>query len=336
MKQTLQYLIEGNHLSQEEARIAMDRIMTGNATDAQIGAFLVAMRLKGEQAGEIAGFAASMRSNADPVPNPFANTIDLVGTGGDGLHTFNISTVASLVVAGAGVPVAKHGNRSVSSKCGSADVLMELGVNINLDGKAAGACLAEVGYAFLFAPRLHPAMKYAIGPRREIGVRSVFNILGPICNPAGVRHQLIGVYDLTLARLLAEVLNRLGAERVLMVHSGEGMDEISIAGETHIVELNGGQISEYRLSPADFGLQASSESIVGGDAATNAAMARAVLGGASGAARDIVLANAGAALMTAGAVPDLRSGVTLAAESIDSGKALKILEELIRYASQYS
>lgn len=336
IRAAIQKTVERQHLSREEAFHAMEAIMTGEATDAQIGALLISLRMKGEQPQEIAGFAESMRKNARPVPLPLSlEAVDLVGTGGDGKHTFNISTVASFVVAGAGVPVAKHGNRSVSSKCGSADVLKALGINIDIDANQMGQCLEKVGIAFLFAPALHPAMKHAIGPRREIGVRSVFNILGPITNPAGVRRQLIGVYERSLTTLLAEVLRQLGSRHVLLVHSAEGMDEISLAGKTHVVELRDGQIGEYDIDAASFGLASAIDGIAGGDAAENAAIAREILEGKSGPAREVVIANAAAGLYVAGAAPDLKAAAAMAAASIDSGAALKKLEDLRRCTTRF-
>ncbi len=335
IKAAIKKAIGGEHLSREEAFEAMDFIMKGEASDAQIGAFLVGFRMKGEQPQEIAGFAESMRKNARMVQTA-ANSepVDLVGTGGDGKHTFNISTVASLVVAGAGVPVAKHGNRSVSSKCGSADVLKTLGVNIKLDYQQMSDCLQQTGISFLFAPMLHPAMKYAIGPRREIGVRSVFNILGPITNPAGVKRQLIGVYDRELTELLAEVLRQLGSRHVMLVHSAEGMDEISMAGVTHVVELKDGVINEFDITPASFGLAASDAAIIGGDPEENAQIALRILNGEKGVARDIVLANAAAGLYVAGAAEDLESAAGKAAESIDSGAAMAKLDALRAFSAQ--
>ena len=308
--------------------------MLGEATPAQIAAFLVAMRMKGEKPHEIAGCAASMRKNALAVDlGEYEDAVDLVGTGGDGKHTFNISTVASLVVAGAGAPVAKHGNRSVSSKSGSADVLMALGIELNLDSLQLSLCLQQIGIAFLFAPMLHVAMKHAIGPRREIGVRSIFNILGPIANPAGVKRQLIGVYDKSLLRLLAEVLQQLGSKHVLLVHSAEGLDEISLAGTTHVTELIDGEIRDYDLTPESFGLKPSSASITGGDAEHNAAIALDVLRGKPGPARDIVIANAAAGIYAAGRAEDLREGASIAANSIDSGAAITKLEALREFTN---
>lgn len=333
IREAIHKAIEHQDLTRAEAFATMDAIMSGEATPAQIGAFLIAMRMKGEKPHEIAGFAQSMRGKASKVitthPTP---AIDIVGTGGDGKHTINISTIASFIVAGTGVPVAKHGNRSVSSKCGAADVLMALGVNIDLDAEQMSRCLDEVGIAFLFAPKLHGAMKYAIGPRREIGARTVFNILGPITNPAGTKRQLIGVYDKSLTRLLAEVLQQLDAEHIWLVHSEDGMDEISLAARTHVAELKGGTIQEYDIDASDFGLSPSTESIRGGEAEENAAVARKILqGDEKGVKRDVVLANAAAGLYIAGKAENVREGVQIALESIESGAALKKLEALCEF-----
>jgi anthranilate phosphoribosyltransferase len=318
MQTAIHRVIEQQDLTREEAFNTMETIMSGDATPAQIGAFLVALRIKGETPSEIAGFAQSMRNKASKVTTTHTEPlVDIVGTGGDGKHTINVSTLSSFVVAGAGVPVAKHGNRSVSSKCGAADVLMALGVNVDLTPEQMSRCLDEVGIAFLFAPKLHGAMKYAIGPRREIGVRTVFNILGPITNPAGVKRQLIGVYERSLTHLLAEVLQQLDAEHIWLVHSEDGMDEISLAAKTYVAELKNGEISEFEISPADFGLSSSSESIVGGDAAENAAIAREILKGAKGVGRDVVLANSAASLYLAGKAADIQEGAKIAAESLD-------------------
>ena len=326
-------VIEEQHLTRQEAFQTMEQIMSGEATPAQIGAFLVALRMKGETPSEIAGFAESMRNKATKVqPTRREPLVDIVGTGGDSKHSINVSTMSAFVVAGTGVPVAKHGNRSVSSKCGAADVLAALGVNIEIDAEQMSHCLDEIGIAFLFAPKLHGAMKFAIGPRREIGVRTVFNILGPITNPAGVKRQLIGVYDVRLTRLLAEVLQQLDAEHIWLVHSEDGLDEISLAGKTHVAELHNGQIREFDVTPADFGLTASTESITGGDANQNAEIARGILSGKiSGVMRDVVLANSAASLYVAGKVGSIIEGVKLAADSIDSGAALKKLTALVAF-----
>jgi len=326
-------VIEQQHLTRQEAFQTMEQIMSGEATPAQIGAFLVALRMKGETPSEIAGFAESMRNKATKVQTTRREPmVDIVGTGGDSKHSINVSTMSAFVVAGMGVPVAKHGNRSVSSKCGAADVLAALGVNIEIDAEQMSRCLDEVGITFLFAPKLHGAMKFAIVPRREIGVRTVFNILGPITNPAGVKRQLIGVYDVRLTRLLAEVLQQLDAEHIWLVHSEDGLDEISLAGKTHVAELKGGQIREFDLTPAEFGLTASSESITGGDASQNAEIARGILGGKiGGVMRDVVLANSAASLYVAGKADSVTEGVKLAADSIDSGAALKKLTALVAF-----
>jgi anthranilate phosphoribosyltransferase len=335
IRDVIQKAIERQDLTRDEALAAMDLIMTGEATSAQIGAFLIAMRMKGETPQEIAGFAESMRRKASRVTTTRTPVIDIVGTGGDGAHTINISTIAACIVAGAGVAVAKHGNRSVSSKCGAADVLMALGVHIDLDADQMSQCLNEVGLAFLFAPKLHGAMKYAIGPRREIGVRTVFNILGPITNPAGVTRQLIGVYEKPLTRLLAEVLQQLDGEHIWLVHSADGTDEISLAANTYVAELKDGRITEFEIEAADFGLPASSESITGGEAADNADVARRILSGVeTGAKRDVVLANAGAALYIAGAVSTLKDGAQMALDSIRSGAALNTLEALCQFTQR--
>jgi anthranilate phosphoribosyltransferase len=336
IKEAIQKAIDRQDLTRVEACAVMDVIMSGEATPAQIGAFLIAMRMKGEQPQEIAGFAESMRGKASKVAITRTETVvDIVGTGGDGSHSINVSTLAALVVAGAGVPVAKHGNRSASSKCGAADVLMALGVNIDLDAVQMSRCLEEVGIAFLFAPKLHGAMKYAIGPRREIGVRTFFNILGPITNPAGVKHQLIGVYEKNLTRLLAEVLQQLDAEHIWLVHSADGMDEIALAAKTYVAELKHGQISEYEIDASTFGLSASAESIAGGSPEENADVARKILHGEKGVKRDVVLANAAAALYLAGNAENVRAGVSIAADSIDSGAALNKLNALCEFTQTF-
>lgn len=329
IKEVLPKILAREHLTRAEAYAAMQTIMNGEATAAQIGALLVALRMKGEQPEEIAGFAACMRDKSEKVWSARAQeAVDLVGTGGDGKATFNISTVASFVVAGAGVPVAKHGNRAVSSQCGSADVLAALGVNIELNHEQLGRCLDEVGLAFLFAPKLHPAMKHAVAPRKELGVRTVFNILGPITNPAGVRRQLIGVYDRKLLRLLAEVLLQLEAEHIMLVHSAEGMDEISLATPTFIAELRAGKIHEYEITAENFGLRVAGDEVGGGEANANAQIALRILNGEDCAGRAVVLANAAAGLYVAGVVASLSEGAKLAQQCLRSGAALQKLEAL--------
>ena len=325
-------LVEQQDLSEEEAAQTMRQIMEGGATPAQIAAFLTALRMKGETIAEVTGCARVMREKATHIHAPYPNVIDTCGTGGDGAQTFNISTTAALVVAGAGIPVAKHGNRSVSSRCGSADLLLALGVAIELSAKMAERCLAEVGITFLFAPLFHSAMKYAIGPRREIGVRTIFNILGPLTNPAGTKHQLIGVYTRELVEPMARVLGNLGSTRAFVVHGADGLDEITVTGETHIAALEHGKVSSYTICPEEFGLQrATLAALSGGDARQNAAITMAVLTGQRGPHRDIVLLNAAAALVVAGAAEDLHAGLRLAAESLDSGAALEKLRAWQRF-----
>ncbi len=325
-------LVGQEDLSEEEAAQTMRQIMEGGATPAQIAAFLTALRMKGETIAEVTGCARVMREKATHIHAPYPNVIDTCGTGGDGAQTFNISTTAALVAAGAGIPVAKHGNRSVSSRCGSADLLLELGVAIELTPAMAERCLAEVGITFLFAPLFHSAMKYAIGPRREIGVRTIFNILGPLTNPAGAKHQLIGVYARELIEPVARVLGNLGSTRAFVVHGADGLDEITITGETQIAALEHGTVSSHIISPEEFGLvRAPLEALSGGSARENAEITLAVLTGERGPQRDIVLLNAAAAVMVAGAAEDLHAGLRLAAESLDSGAALEKLRALQRF-----
>ncbi|MFQ5706771.1 MAG: anthranilate phosphoribosyltransferase [bacterium] len=335
IQQAIKTLIEGKDLSHEFACHVMQTIMTGGATPAQIGAFLVAEKLKGETYQEVAGFAEVMRERATPIATKHTNHIDMCGTGGDGAGTFNISTIASFVVAGGGVPVAKHGNRSVSSKCGSADLLEELGVNIDLPAPQVSACLDEIGIAFLFAPGLHKAMKYAVAPRREIGVRTVFNILGPLTNPARVRRQVLGVYQPQIARLMAEVLRELGSEHVLIIHGLEGLDEVSLKGPTLAVELLHGEISEKYLLPESFGFEAAeADGISGSTPAENARIALDVLNGKVGAARDIVVVNAACGFVVGGNASSFLEGAEMGRQSIDSGAALAKLEALKAFSQE--
>ncbi|MDI6713374.1 MAG: anthranilate phosphoribosyltransferase [Anaerosomatales bacterium] len=327
----------GGSLSEEEARVVMGAIMDGEATPAQIAALVVGMRMKGETVDEIVGFARAMRERATPVRPAIPGVLDTCGTGGDGLHTFNISTATAFVVAGAGVPVAKHGNRAVSSSAGSADVLEALGVNLDLDSRAMARCIEECGVGFLFAPALHASMRHAAGPRREIGIRTVFNILGPLTNPAGAERQLLGVYDPRLVPVLAEVAGRLGAKRVLVVHGHPGMDEVSASGPTLVAEFDAdaGEVRTYEIEPEQAGIARSTlADVVGGDAAENAAILRRVLEGEPGPRRDVVLLNAAAALMAAGVASDLADGVERARASIDSGKAAEALERLIAVSNR--
>jgi len=321
-----------DHLSADEAEAVMARIMSGEATPAQIGAYLAALRAKGETVAEITGFARAMRQQATPVRPTRRPLVDTCGTGGDRANTFNISTTAALVVAGAGVAVAKHGNRSVSSRCGSADVLQALGVKLDLGAEAIARCIDEVGFGFLFAPLLHPAMKHAIGPRREMGVRTVFNILGPLTNPAGASVQVIGVFDRSLILSLANALGELGSEAAYVVNSADGLDELSTTGLNHMASLRDGQVSCLELDPVEYGLaRASLVSIRGGDGVENARITREILAGARGPRRDVVLLNAGLALTAANVASDLHEGIARAADAIDSGRAKQVLDNLTRF-----
>lgn len=329
LKEALARVVSGAHLSRDEAQDVMGQVMRGEATPAQLGAFLAALHLKGETVDEIAGFAAALRSFAITVTLA-RRAIDVVGTGGDGAKSFNISTVSAIVCAAAGVPVAKHGNRAASSACGSADVLEALGVRIDLGPKGVARCVEEVGIGFMFAPRYHPAMKHAAPVRRELGIRTVFNVLGPLANPAGVRRLLVGVATRGLGERLAMVLGTLGAEHALVVHAEEGLDEISPSGATHLWEVHDGAVTDRVFHPEEAGLRlAPREDIRGGDAARNREIAERVLAGEDGGARLAVLLNAGAALYVAGAASDVREGVERAAEAIDSGRARETLARFV-------
>ena len=321
----------GASLTEDEAYAVMNQIMDGEATPSQISALITGMRMKGETVDEIVGFARAMREHATPVRPTVTGYIDTCGTGGDGLHTFNISTTTAFVVAGAGVPVAKHGNRAVSSAAGSADVLEALGVDLTLSATDVARCVDEAGVGFLFAQALHASMRHAGPTRREIGIRTVFNILGPLTNPAGAKRQLLGVYDARLAPIMAEVAGRLGAERVLVVNGHPGMDEVSGSGPTTVAEFDSatGAVRTYEVTPESVGIaRGTLADIAGGDAAENAAIVRAILGGEGGPRRDVVLMNAAAALVAAGKAEDLVTGVRLARDSIESGRALAALDEL--------
>jgi anthranilate synthase/phosphoribosyltransferase len=324
--------LEGDHLSAAEAEGVMGRIMGGEATGAQIGAYLAALRAKGATVGEIGGFVRAMRRHVTPVQPARRPLVDTCGTGGDGAHTFNISTTAAFVVAGAGAAVAKHGNRSVSSRCGSADVLQALGVNLELAPEAVARCIDEVGFGFLFAPALHPAMKHAIGPRREMGVRTVFNILGPLTNPAGASVQVVGVYSPDLVETLARVLHDVGTDAAYVVNSADGLDELTTAGPNTVAALRDGRVSLVELDAATYGFRrAQRDEIRGGDAAENARITREVLAGTPGPRRDVVILNAGMALVAAGVAGDAQAGFDMAARSLDSGAARRVLDELVAY-----
>ncbi len=329
IREAIQSLVSGKSLTMDEAAQVMEEIMQGEVTPAQFGAFVTALRLKGETVDEIAGLAKIMRAKAVPV-TVSGRLVDTCGTGGDGLSTFNISTTAAFVVAGAGLKVAKHGNRAMSSQSGSADVLEALGVKLELTAEQVKKCLEEVGMGFMFAPAFHPAMRYASAPRREIGIRTVFNIIGPLTNPAGAQSQVLGVADGALVEKLALVLQSLGCQHALVVHGEDGLDEITITGKTQVSELKEGRIDSYTVTPEDMGLaRAGLESLRGGTAEENAILLRNILGGASGPQRDVVLMNAAAALVAGDRVPSLQQGVILSAEAIDSGRALTKLEQLI-------
>ncbi len=317
-------------LTTAEAETAMGIIMEGKSTPAQIGAFLIALRMKGETPEEIAAFARVMRREAIRI-SPLTDRIlvDTCGTGGDGSDTFNISTASALVAAGAGVPVVKHGNRSVSSRCGSADVLSALGVSLAVDPARQAEIVEKTGIAFLFAPSHHPAVRHVMAARQELGCRTIFNILGPLANPAGAQAQVLGVFSPGLVRPVAEVLRILGLSRAMVVH-GNGLDEITTTGTTGVCELDKGRIMTYTIDPAHFGIPyASPEDLRGGGPAENARIIREVLAGEPGAARDIVLLNAGAAICMGGRSPDLQNGIYAAAESIDSGNAAARLDALV-------
>lgn len=328
--------MRGQNLTETEAEQAMQIIMTGQATDAQIGGYLVAMRMKGETVAEITGSARVMRQVASRVPYARGDEVllDTCGTGGDGAHTFNISTTASFVIAGAGHKVAKHGNRAASSRCGSADVLGALGVNLDLTPEQVAKCIAEVGIGFIFAPRFHPAMKYAIGPRRELGQRTIFNLLGPLTNPAGATHQLIGVYDPNLTEPLAEVLGSLGVQAAFVVHGHGGLDELTTSGTNRISHLHDGKVDSFTFEAGSLGLRPAGEGdLHGGDPAENAQMLRAVLSGEDRSPRrDVVLLNSAAALATRHG--DFRAALDEACQSLDSGAALRCLDNFVAYTQR--
>jgi len=335
LKPYISKLIAFEDLSAGEAQTAMDIIMTGQATPAQIGAYLMGLRMKGETVDEIVGSARSMRAHASLVPvHVDGDLLDVVGTGGDGSHSFNISTAAALVTAGAGRKVAKHGNRAASSSCGSADVLAALGVNIDLTPEQVAACIEQVGIGFMFAPRFHPAMKHAIGPRREMGTRTIFNLLGPLTNPAGATHQLIGVYAASMTETFARVLGTLGGKAAFVVHGFGGLDELTTAGPNVVSHLKDGQVRTFELDPLKLGLRrAGAEHLRGGDPQENAKILRAVLSGEDeGPRRDVVLLNAAAAL--AAESGNLEAGLALAERALNSGAALAKLDALVATSQQ--
>ncbi len=336
IREAIDKVISGVNLSREEAAGVMEAIMNGDSTPSQISAFITGLRLKGETVEEISGCAEIMRARARAIAAPAGRVvIDTCGTGGDGSHTFNISTAAALIAAGAGATVAKHGNRSVSSSCGSADVLRELGVNISAPPETMERCLDEIGIAFLFAPLLHSAMKHALGPRREIGIRTVFNLLGPLSNPAGARVQLLGVYAEQLTDTLARVLGNLGSERAWVVHGSDGLDEITLTGPTVISELKDGQVRTFTFDPAEYGLDlCGPEDLKGGKPPENARLIREILDGAKGPKTDAALLNAAAAIHLAGLAENIADGLAAAREAVKSGRAKAKLEELARITNE--
>lgn len=348
IKAAIGRVVDGHDLTENEMVDVMNQIMGGEATPAQIGAFITALRLKGETVGEISGAARVMRAHATPIRvgaaldidreeiNTDQETIlDTCGTGGSGTKSFNISTTVAFIVAACGVKVAKHGNRSVSSACGSADVLEELGVNLDVTPAVVESCINELNVGFLYAPALHGAMKYAIGPRREIGIRTIFNVLGPLTNPAKADRQVLGVYRQDLVKLLAEVLCHLGCKRGFVVHGRDGMDEVTLTGPTDIARIENGEISLTTIRPEDFGLNSCAlEDLQGGDAKTNAIIVRDILHGKPGPKRDIVLLNSAFALVAAGVVDDIPAGLDMARQTIDTGLATVKLEGLIRMTNQ--
>ncbi|MDQ3958177.1 MAG: anthranilate phosphoribosyltransferase [Actinomycetota bacterium] len=325
----LSRLLGGDSLSEEEAAACMDEIMEGAATPAQVAGFVVALRAKGESIDEIVGLVRTMREHAEKV-HVSGDVLDTCGTGGDRSGTFNVSTAAAIVCAGAGVKVAKHGNRAASSRCGSADVLEALGVKIDLPPAGVETCIDEAGIGFCFAPVFHPAMRHAGAPRRELGVPTIFNFLGPLTNPAGATYQALGVSDPRMVEKMVETLGRLGSKRVLAFHGDQGLDELSTSGPSQIYELAGGETRRWTIDPAELGVPtAPLEAVAGGSAETNAAMIRSVLAGEAGPPRDIVVLNAAAGLVAAGRAADMGTGLELAAESVDSGRAAGCLDLLI-------
>ena len=342
MIESIARLVKRQDLTEDEAAAAFEIIIRGDATPSQIAGFLVALRMKGETAEEIAGFARTARAMATPIEVDGA-LLDTCGTGGDGLATFNISTLSAIVAAACGARVAKHGNRAASSLCGSADVLERLGVKIDLTPEGVARCINEAGIGFLFAPVFHPSFRFAGATRRELGLRTVFNVLGPLCNPAGAKYQALGVADASLASKMADVLVRLGVERAIVFHAADGMDELSVASPSFVIEVDGGAAGraqgasrkEYELDPVELGLaHAPVESMRGGGPEENARLAMEVLGGATGPRRDVVLLNSAAALRASGLARDWKEGLGLAAEAIDSGRAGEVLDRWARISQE--
>lgn len=335
IKEAIDKVINKNDLTELEAESVMSEIMEGKALPTQISAFLVALRMKGETVQEIAGCAKVMRRMVTHIRTKHDFLVDTCGTGGDKAHTFNISTISAFVAAGAGIVIAKHGNRSVSSKCGSADLLEELGVNIEAPVKTVERCLDEAGIAFMFAPLLHTAMKNAIGPRREIGIRTIFNILGPLTNPAGAQAQVLGVYEAKLTKIMAQVLGILGCAEAWVVHGCDGLDEVTTAGNTQVSRWVNGELEEFVINPKDLGIPIVKEgALLGGDKTHNAKITNEILKGKKGFERDIVVLNSAVAIICGKKAKNIIDGIKLAEESIDSGKALAKLKDLIRITQE--
>ncbi len=334
IKEAIEKAVQKTDVSEAEMMAAMDEIMEGIATPAQIAALITALHMKGETVGEVTGAARIMRQKATRINACSSTIVDTCGTGGDKLNTFNISTTAAFVTAAAGLTVAKHGNRAVSSECGSADVLEALGVNISADQDIVEECVQQIGIGFLFAPKLNGAMKYAIGPRREIGIRTIFNMLGPLTNPAGATAQLLGVYDKKLTEMFADVLKNMGTKRAFVVHGLDGLDEVTITGETRVAELKDGIVRTYNINPVDyFGRIDTLDSIRGGDPMVNAQIVKDVLSGKNGACRNVVLINAALAIVAGEKADNIKKGIKVAADCIDSGSAIKKLQSLIELSN---
>lgn len=335
MKEYIAKVVDGKNLTEAEAGAAMKIMLEGEATQAQIAAFLTALRMKGETLDELVGLASVLRDKADTISPKVANYVDLVGTGGDCTYTFNVSTTSAFVVAAAGLPVAKHGNRSISSKSGAGDVLEALGVNIMAEPELVQKCVEETGIGFMFAQLFNKSMKYVGQARKEMGIRTVFNILGPLANPSRAKNMVVGVYSPELTEKIATAMSRLGVERAFVVSGGDNMDEITLSGATTVSEIKDGKVTTYQISPEQFGIKtASLEELRGGDGAENAEITKNILKGIEkGAKRDIVLLNAGATLYVGGVAESIEAGVKLAAEVIDSGKAYEKLEGLIRVSN---
>ncbi len=336
MKEFIQKAVDRQDLTEEEARKAMDIMLSGEATQAQLGAFLTAMRMKGETIDELTGFASVLKEKAQHIAPKVENYVDLVGTGGDRTFTFNISTTSAFVAAGAGLPIAKHGNRSISSKSGAGDVLEALGVNITADPDVVSRCVEEAGIGFMFAPNFNKSMKYVGQARNEMGIRSVFNILGPLANPSDAKCMVVGVYDPSLTDMIAQAMSRLGVESGFVVSGEDHMDEFTLTGKTTVSEIRDGKVTTYEVTPEQFGLsRASLEELQGGDGEQNAKITKAILKGEEkGPKRDIVLLNAGATLYAAGKAGSIEEGIRLAAQSIDEGKAYAVLEKLVELSNE--